>query len=161
MRIVPVATGLGSTGLQSWHDIEITGRSCLRTLQASRVVGSLTVGSTPLWMPFAVAGIGLFGIIVRTISGVLVTQRRFDGREERTWERARSQERELRARGDVPRNFETRRDAYTSFYEALREMARTAYDHGMGLSEVPAEDDEQELPLKWNESAFPQTRTLP
>ena len=33
-------------------------------------------------------------------------------------------------------------------------MARTVYDHGMGLSEVPAEDREHELPFEWNQVAF-------
>jgi hypothetical protein len=102
----------------------------------------MTVNSTLLWVPLVVAGIGLLGTIVGTISGVLITQRRSDRREATAWERERVRERELWAREDTVRNFEARRDAYVSFYEALRKMARTAYDHGMGLSEVAAEDQE-------------------
>src|SRR5207248_11412239 len=51
------------------------------------------------------------------------------------------------------RNFEARRDACVSFYETLREMARTAYDHGMGLSEPLTEETEAELPFEWNQAA--------
>lgn len=50
-------------------------------------------------------------------------------------------------REDALRNFEQRRDAYIDFYATLREMARTAYDHGMGLSEP------EELPFEWNMAA--------
>jgi hypothetical protein len=86
-----------------------------------------------------VAGIGLLGTIVGTISGVFITQRRSDRREAAAWVRERVREREVWEREDVLRNFEARRDSYVSFYETLREMARTAYDHGMGPSEPPAE----------------------
>lgn len=109
---------------------------------------------TPLWVPLVVAGIGLLGTIVGTISGVFITQRRSDRREATTWERERAREREVWEREDVLRNFEARRDSYVSFYETLREMARTAYDHGMGLSEPPAEEDEGELPFEWNQATF-------
>jgi hypothetical protein len=114
----------------------------------------MTVNSTLLWVPLVVAGIGLLGTIVGTISGVLITQRRSDRREATARERERVRERELWAREDTVRNFEARRDAYVSFYEALRKMARTAYEHGMGLSEVAAEDQEHELPFEWNQAAF-------
>ena len=33
-------------------------------------------------------------------------------------------------------------------------MARTAYDHGMGLSEVTVDDDEHELSFEWSRAAF-------
>lgn len=94
--------------------------------------------SIPLWVPLVVAGIGLLGTIVGTTTGVIITQRpRTVGRR-----RERAREREVWEREDVLRNFEARRDAYVSFYEALRKMAWTAYDHGMGLSEAPVEEDE-------------------
>jgi hypothetical protein len=32
-------------------------------------------------------------------------------------------------------------------------MARTAYDHGMGLSELPSQEDEAEMPFEWNQAA--------
>lgn len=108
------------------------------------------MNSTPLWVPLVVAGIGLVGTIVGTVAGVLIAQRRSDRREAEAWERERERERERWAREDLLRNFDHGRDAYTSFYETLREMARTAYDHGMGLSEPPAADDAGELPFEWN-----------
>jgi hypothetical protein len=54
-----------------------------------------------------VAGIGLLGTIVGTISGVLITQRRSDRKEAIERERERARERELREREDVLRNFES------------------------------------------------------
>lgn len=100
------------------------------------------MNSTPLWVPLAVAVIGLLGTIVGTITGVIIIQRRSDRREVVAWERERQRERERWAREDALRNFEARRDAYISFYESLREMARTAYDYGMGLSDNPPSGDE-------------------
>lgn len=96
---------------------------------------SCTVGTAPLWVPIVVAVLGLLGT-GGALAGALITQRRSDRREATTW--ARERERELWAREEVLRTFEQRRDAYVDFYETLRDMARTAYDHGMGLSE-PAE----------------------
>jgi hypothetical protein len=113
----------------------------------------MMVNSTPLWVPLIVAGIGLLGTIVGTVSGVLITQRRSDRREAAAWERERARERELWAREDVLRNFEARRDACVGFYEVLREMVRIAYDHGMGLSEQPPDAAEGELPFDWNMAA--------
>ena len=113
----------------------------------------LTVNSIPLWVPLVVAGIGLLGTIIGTIAGVLITQRRSDRREHVAWKRERERERERWVREDLLRNFEARRDALVDFYETLREMARTAYDHGMGLSDTPSEDVEGELPFEWNMAA--------
>lgn len=112
------------------------------------------MNTTPLWVPLVVAGIGLLGTIIGTISGVLITQRRSDRRERSAWERERQRERELWVREDALRTFEQRRDAYIGFYTALRQMARAAYDHGMGLSDPPDEKDEGELPFEWNQDAF-------
>jgi hypothetical protein len=114
------------------------------------------VNSIPLWVPLVVAGIGLLGTIIGTIAGVLITQRRSDRREHDAWEREREREWERWAREDLLRNFEARRDALVDFYETLREMARTAYDHGMGLSDPPRpphEEEEGELPFEWNMTA--------
>lgn len=94
-----------------------------------------------------VAGLGVVGTIVGTIAGVLITQRRSDRRELSSWAREREREREHWAREDALRTFEQRRDAYVAFYEALRVMERTAYDHGMGLS------DPEELDFEWNMDA--------
>jgi hypothetical protein len=51
---------------------------------------------------------------------------------------------------DTLRNFEHRPEAYVSFYESLREMARMAYDHGLGLGLPPLQEDGGELPFEWN-----------
>ena len=112
------------------------------------------MNTTPLWVPLVVAGIGLLGTIIGTIAGVLITQRRSDRRERESWVRERERERERWAREDALRTFEQRRDAYIDFYESLREMARTAYNHGMGLSEPPREEDEGELPFEWNQETY-------
>jgi hypothetical protein len=101
------------------------------------------MATTPLWVALAVAAIGVVGTVVGTIGGVLMTQRRSDRREDRNWNREREREQERWAREDAARTFEHRRDAYSAFYEAVREMARQAYDHGMGLG------DHNELPFDW------------
>jgi len=82
------------------------------------------------------------------LAGALITQRRSDRREAAAWTRERARERELWAREDTLRNFEQRRDSYIEFYATLRAMARTAYDHGMGLSEP------DELAFEWNRAAY-------
>jgi hypothetical protein len=97
------------------------------------------LAATPLWVPLVVAGLGLAGTIGGTIGGVMIAQRRSDRREELNWNREREREKERWAREDVARTFDHRRDAYSDFYESLREMALTAYNHGMGLR------DEEEL----------------
>ena len=59
-------------------------------------------------MPFVVAGIGLFGTIVRTISSVLMRLRRSDRRKATAWQPERGGEGELWTREDILRNFEAR-----------------------------------------------------
>jgi hypothetical protein len=76
-------------------------------------------GSTPIWVPLAVAVIGLTATMIGTIAGVLITQRRSDRREQLTWEREREREREVWVREDAARTFDLRRDAYVAFYEAV------------------------------------------
>ena len=107
-----------------------------------------TVGTTPLWVPLLVAVLGLIGTGGGALAGALITQRRSDRRETAAWTRERARERELWAREDTLRNFEQRRDSYVEFYATLREMARTAYDHGMGLSEP------DELAFEWNRAPY-------
>ena len=109
------------------------------------------MNSTPLWLPLAIAGIGLLGTIMGTVTGVLIAQRRSDRREREIWQRERDRERQLWAREDALRNFEQRRDTYVSFYETLRQAVLKVYDHGMGLSVPPPEEDEGELPFEWNQ----------
>jgi Ni/Co efflux regulator RcnB len=92
--------------------------------------------TTPLWVPIVVAGVGVLGTIVAGIAGVLITQRQADRRDAKTWERERERERERWAREDESRTFEHRRESYADFYDALKDMARTAYDHGYGLTEL-------------------------
>jgi hypothetical protein len=91
------------------------------------------VAETPLWVPLVVAALGLAGTILGTIGGVPVAQRRSDRRDTTNWERERERERERWAREDTARTFDHRRDAYSDFYESLREMALTVYEHGLGL----------------------------
>jgi hypothetical protein len=108
------------------------------------------VNTTPLWVPLVVAAIGLLGT-VGTIAGVLFTQRRAARREGLAWQRERQRERERWAREDALRTFEQRRDAYVGFYETLRATVRAVYDHGMGLCDPSAEEDDGELPFEWHE----------
>lgn len=97
------------------------------------------MNSTPLWVVL----LGLLTTLGGTLGGVIITQRRSDRREARAWERERERERDRWAREDELRNFEARREAYISFYEALRETARIAYDYGMGLSPDPPADEDR------------------
>ncbi|MFF4131629.1 hypothetical protein ACFY1B_08825 [Streptomyces mirabilis] len=80
--------------------------------------------------------------------GALITQRWSDRRETVAWERERQRERERWAREDEARTFEQRRQSYVEFYEALKAMARTAYDHCYGFTE------ESELAEGWQSDAF-------
>jgi hypothetical protein len=75
--------------------------------------------TTPLWVPLVVAVLGLLGTAGGAIAGVLITQRRSDRRDEKTWERERERERERWAREDVARTFELRRESYVEYYEAV------------------------------------------
>jgi hypothetical protein len=117
------------------------------------------VNANPLWVPLLVAVIALLGTFGATIGGVIITQRHSDRREAVASERERQREREHWAREDALRNFEARRDSYIAFYESLREMARTAYDYGMGLSkDPPSEGDAGEdlgiVRFEWHTPTF-------
>jgi hypothetical protein len=106
------------------------------------------MSSTPLWVPLVVAGIGVAGTLTAGIAGGLIAQRWSDRREASAWARERERERERWAREDDARTFEHRRQAYADFYEAVKALARTAYDHGYGFTEEP------ELPEGWQDDAF-------
>jgi hypothetical protein len=109
---------------------------------------------TPIWVTLVVGVLGLVGSVLGTIGGVVITQRRSDRREEVAWQRERQRQQELWSREDLLRNFDAKREATVSFYEELREMSRTVYDHGMGLSERPSSNDNVALPFGWNSVAF-------
>lgn len=99
-------------------------------------------------MPLVVAGIGVAGTLVAGIMGGLITQRWSDRREAIAWAREREREREGWAREDEARTFEHRHQAYADFYEAVKALARTAYDHCYGFT------DEPDLPEGWHSDAF-------
>ena len=92
--------------------------------------------STPLWVPLVVAGVGVAATLVAGTVGSLITQHWSDRRETVTWAR----EHERWAREDEARTFEQRRQSYVEFYEAVKALARTAYDHCYGFA------DEREYP---------------
>ncbi|MDG4778692.1 hypothetical protein O7614_03400 [Micromonospora sp. WMMD961] len=103
---------------------------------------------TPLWVPLVVAVIGVLGTVAAGVAGVLITQRRSDRRDDKTWQRDRQRERERWAREDEDRTFEHRRESYVSFYESLKVMALMAYEKGYGFHAEP------ELPRDWNRQTF-------
>ncbi|MFC4785371.1 hypothetical protein ACT8ZV_12910 [Nocardioides sp. MAHUQ-72] len=108
------------------------------------------MSTTPLWVPILIAGIGLVGTVGGTLGGVLLTQQQSDRRDALAWSRQQDREQALWEREDAARTFEHRRQAYGDFYESLKEMARRAYDHGLGL----ADDDGEELPEGWQTETF-------
>lgn len=112
------------------------------------------VDTTPVWVPLAVAGLGLLGTITAGIAGVVITQRRSDRREDTVWARERERERQRWEREDQARTFEQRRQAYADFYESLKTMAKRAYDHGFGFT------DEPELPADWQWETFRRLQRL-
>lgn len=114
------------------------------------------LNTTPLWVPLLVAGLGLAGTILGTVSGVLLTQRRSDRREALNWKLQREREREAWAREDVARTFEHRRQAYGDFYVSLKAMALRAYNHGIGRGD----DEDEELPEGWHFPTFQRLQHL-
>ncbi|WP_143658738.1 hypothetical protein [Streptomyces sp. IMTB 2501] len=99
-------------------------------------------------MPLVVAGIGVAATLVAGTTSALITQRWADRRETVAWARERQRERERWAREDEARTFEHRRRSYVEFYEAVKALARTAYDHCYGFTDAP------ELPEGWQSHAF-------
>jgi hypothetical protein len=105
------------------------------------------VSTTPLWVPIAVAGIGVAGTLTAGIAGGLLAQRWADRRDDKTWERERLREQMRWRREDEARTFEHRREVFEDFYQAVKALARKAYDHGYGFDDTP------ELPFNWNADA--------
>jgi hypothetical protein len=112
------------------------------------------VSTTPLWAPIVVAGIGVAGTLTAGIVGGLTTQRWADRRDNKTWERERLREQERWRREDEARTFEHRREVFEDFYQAVKALARRAYDHGYGFDNTP------ELPFNWNADAAAKLRRL-
>ena len=101
------------------------------------------MSSTPLWLPLASAGIAVLG----TLAGGLIIQRWADRRDDKTWRRERAREQQHWVREDHARTFEHRREVFEDFYEAVKALARRAYDHGYGFDDTP------DLPFDWNADA--------
>jgi hypothetical protein len=104
------------------------------------------MSTTPLWVPILVAGLGVCGTLGGAIAGVLVNQRRSDRREDARWQREQEAEEARWMREDALRTFEHRREAYMDFYESVRELALTAYNFGMGLTDFTELDPDWQLP---------------
>ena len=73
------------------------------------------MGTTPLWVPLAVALIAVIG----TLAGVIFTQIWNSRLEERRWAREKDRLREDQAREDLNRTYEHRRAAYVEFQQEL------------------------------------------
>jgi hypothetical protein len=73
------------------------------------------MGTTPLWVPLAVAVIAVVG----TLAGVVSTQIWNSRQEERRWARENDRLREAQAREDLNRTYEHRRVAYVEFQQEI------------------------------------------
>lgn len=111
-----------------------TGRVCARNHG--------WMSTAPSWLPLAVAGIGVLGTLAGGIAGALIAQRWADRRDDKAWARERA------------RTFEHRRAVFEDFYEAVKALARTGYDHGHGFT------DSAELPGDWHQDAAAKLRRL-
>jgi len=85
-----------------------------------------------------VAGIGVLGTLTAGIAGGLLAQRWARRREDKAWARERERERERWAREDEARTYEHRREVFEDFYQAVKALARRAYDHGYGFDDTPS-----------------------
>lgn len=112
------------------------------------------MSTAPLWVPIAVAGIGVAGTLTAGIAGGLLAQRWADRRDDKTWERERLREQMRWRREDEARTFEHRREVFEDFYQAVKALARKAYDHGYGFDDTP------ELPFNWNADAAAKLQRL-
>lgn len=99
-------------------------------------------------MPLVVAGIGVVGTLTAGIAGAVIAHRWANQREDKAWAREREREQQRWAREDEARTFEHRREVIEDFYQAVKALARRAYDHGYGFDDTP------ELPFDWNADAF-------
>ena len=100
---------------------------CLRAPESASL---LRQGTTPLWLPLAVAVIAVVG----TLAGVAFTQVWNSRLEGRRWARENDRLREAQAREDLNRNYEHRRAAYVEF---LQEFDRLALSHSDLASVAP------------------------
>jgi hypothetical protein len=105
------------------------------------------MSTTPLWVPIVVAGIGVAGTLIAGIAGSLITQRWADRRDDKTRAHEAEREQERWRREDEARTFEHRREVFEDIYQAVKALARRAYDHGYGFDDTP------ELPFDWNADA--------
>ena len=117
-------------------------------------LASASAGTTPLWVPLLVAAIGVAGTLIAGIAGTLIAQRWADQRDDKTWAREREREQERWRREDEARTFEHRREAFEECYQAVKALARRAYNHGYGFDGTP------ELPFDWNAAAFAKLQRL-
>lgn len=112
------------------------------------------MSTTPLWAPLVVAGIGVAGTLTAGIAGSLIAQRWANQRDDKMWARERLREQERWRREDEARTFEHRREAFEECYQAVKALARRAYNHGYGFDDTP------ELPFDWNSDAFAKLQRL-
>jgi hypothetical protein len=112
------------------------------------------MSTTPSWLPLAVAGIGVVGTLAGGVAGALIAQRWADRRDDKAWARERAREHERWRREDEARTFEHRRAVFEDFYEAVKALARMAYDHGYGFT------NSAELPGDWHQDAAAKLRRL-
>jgi hypothetical protein len=106
-----------------------------------------SASTTPLWVPLLVAAIGVAGTLIAGIAGALIAQRWSNQRDDKTWAREREREQDRWRREDEARTFEHRREAFEECYQAVKALARRAYDHGYGFDGTP------ELPSDWHADA--------
>ncbi len=107
------------------------------------------MNTTPLWVPLVVAALGFIGTVVGTISGVLITQRRADKREDLTWERGQQREHDRWSREDALRTFDQRRIAYVEFADTVRRLVRLAENAELPLLFPLDQDEGVELSDDW------------
>jgi len=108
------------------------------------------MGTTPLWVPLAVAALGF----VSTVVGIVVTQVMANRRERDNRTHDLEREHARWAREDRAMTFEHRRAALVDFYEALRKMGVRVHNHGYGISDDDECDDGDELPFGWQTDAW-------
>src|SRR6266480_6068685 len=108
------------------------------------------MSSAPLWLPLAAAGVAVVG----TLAGGFITQRWANQRDDKIWARERAREQERWRRDDQARTFEHRQEVFEDCYQAVKALAKRAYDHGYGFDDTP------ELPFDWNADAWAKLNRL-
>jgi hypothetical protein len=101
------------------------------------------MGTTPLWVPFALAVIAVVG----TLAGVVSTQIWNSRQAERRWARENDRLRQTQAREDLNRTYEHRRAAYVEFQQELDRLTGALHNN----REPFALDDQifDELTQRW------------